>query len=481
MTASDVIIVWFRQDLRLADNPALAAAAASGARVVPLYIFDDDSAGEWALGAASRWWLHQSLISLDKSLHGKLSVLAGDANKILSRAASELGATAVYWNRCYEPWRLDSDRRIRKSLQAQSVAVRSSNASLLYEPTTVHKRDGSPYKVFTPYYRNGCLENGPEPRPLVSQPNNLELLSLPGSAQINDLQLLPAQRWYDSLAAEWTPGEQGAAQKLDTFLAEGIGNYTSGRDRPDQRFVSRLSPHLHFGELSPHQIRHRIMKSASGGEADANREHFLRELGWREFSTYLLYHWPEMPRSSLQRKFNRFPWREDPSGLKKWQTGQTGIPIVDAGMRELWQTGFMHNRVRMITASFLVKNLLLHWHHGEDWFWDTLVDADLANNSAGWQWVAGSGADAAPYFRIFNPVTQGRRFDPDGHYVREYVPELRQLPDKHLHAPWEAPAAVLQDAGVCLGRDYPQPLVDLKKSRVCALAAFRSLSPADPE
>ncbi|MEQ8206811.1 MAG: deoxyribodipyrimidine photo-lyase [Woeseia sp.] len=479
MTASEVIIVWFRQDLRLADNPALVAAAASGARVVPLYILDDDNAREWALGAASRWWLHQSLISLDKSLQGQLSVLRGAAHKILSRAASETGATAVYWNRCYEPWRIDRDRRIRKTLQAQSVAVRSYNGSLLYEPTTVHKRDGSPYKVFTPYYRNGCLENGAEPRPLVSQPKDLKLLRLPSSDRIDDLQLMPAQRWYDSIAAEWTPGELGAEQRLDRFLAEGIGHYTSGRDRPDQRFVSRLSPHLHFGELSPHQIRQRVMKSATGD--DENREHFLRELGWREFSTYLLYHWPEMTRSNLQRKFNRFPWREDPSGLQKWQTGQTGIPIVDAGMRELWQTGFMHNRVRMITASFLVKNLLLHWHHGEDWFWDTLVDADLANNSAGWQWVAGSGADAAPYFRIFNPVTQGRRFDPDGLYVREYVPELRQLPNKHLHAPWEAPATVLQDAGVCLGRDYPQPLVDLKESRVRALAAFRSMTPADPE
>lgn len=479
MTASDVIIVWFRQDLRLADNPALAAAAATGAQVLPLYILDDDNAGEWALGAASRWWLHQSLTSLDKSLHGKLSVLAGDAHEILLRTVSETGAAAVYWNRCYEPWRIDHDRRIRKSLQAQGVAVRSYNGSLLYEPTTVHKRDGSPYKVFTPYYRNGCLENAPKPRPLVDQPAGVAFLALPSSSRIEDLRLLPAQRWYERMATNWTPGESGAAQRLDAFLADGISHYSKGRDRPDQRFVSRLSPHLHFGELSPHQVRQRILQSVADDEPDKNREHFLRELGWREFSSYLLYHWPEMTRSNLQRKFNRFPWREDSSELQKWQNGQTGIPIVDAGMRELWQTGFMHNRVRMITASFLVKNLLLHWHHGENWFWDTLVDADLANNSAGWQWVAGSGADAAPYFRIFNPVTQARRFDPDGDYVREFVPELQPLPDKYLHAPWEAPAAVLQEAGIRLGRDYPQPLVDLKESRARALAAFRSMTPAD--
>lgn len=278
----------------------------------------------------------------------------------------------------------------------------------------------------------------------------------------------------------WTPGEQGAKQRLQAFLETGIRDYKTGRNRPDQEFVSRLSPHLHFGEISPHQVRHAVKSLDDNPENSADISHFLSELGWREFSYYLLYHWPKLPRENLQTTFDRFPWREDMESLTRWQRGQTGYPIVDAGMRELWRTGYIHNRVRMIVASFLVKNLLLHWHHGADWFWDTLVDADLANNSAGWQWVAGCGADAAPYFRIFNPVTQGQKFDPDGRYVRRYVPELDALPARFIHNPWDAPASLLKQAGITLGESYPYPTVDLKASRERALAAFHESRGAGP-
>jgi deoxyribodipyrimidine photo-lyase len=286
---------------------------------------------------------------------------------------------------------------------------------------------------------------------------------------------MPSKRWYDGIAEAWKPGEAGALERLESFLDEGIRNYKEDRNRPDLENVSRLSPHLHFGEISPHQVWHAANSLKATGGLENDIDHFLSELGWREFSYSLLYHWPALPHNNLQGKFDRFPWREDPASLRRWQRGQTGYPIVDAGMRELWQTGYMHNRVRMIVGSFLVKNLLLHWHQGEAWFWDTLVDADLANNSASWQWIAGCGADAAPYFRIFNPVTQGRKFDPNGVYVRRLVPEIAALPDKFLHSPWEAPAPVLAGVGIELGSDYPRPMVDLKASRERALEAFRSI------
>ena len=296
---------------------------------------------------------------------------------------------------------------------------------------------------------------------------------------LDELGLLPDINWYDEIAANWSPGEDGARKRLATFLDKGIGDYKEGRNRPDQRHVSRLSPHLHFGELSPNQAWYAVDDSGTGLDLETNADCFLSELGWREFSYNLLYNQPELPTRNLQKKFDRFPWREDAEALRRWERGKTGYPIVDAGMRELWRTGYMHNRVRMIVGSFLVKNLMLHWHHGEHWFWDTLLDADLASNSASWQWIAGCGADAAPYFRIFNPVTQGKRFDPEGRYVRHYVPELEALPDKYIHAPWEAPDDILAAADIRLGDTYPEPVVDLKASRERALAAFKSLgSPA---
>ena len=470
------VILWFRQDLRLTDNPALQAAVDAGQPILPIYILDDENSKDWAMGAASRWWLHQSLSSLNESLRGRMQFFRGDARTILPRLVQDVGADLVLWNRCYEPWRISRDTKIKEDLQRDEIAVRSFNGSVLWEPPNTNKPDGTPYRVFTPFYRRGCLQNGIPPREPLSAPDSLDLSTGSHGIPLDELALMPEINWYGGISAEWSPGESGAAARLDEFLANGLAHYDEGRNRPDQRYVSRLSPHLHFGEISPNQAWFAVNDRFTGKELSADADRFLSELGWREFSYNLLYNEPSLPTENLQRKFDRFPWREDEEALRRWQRGQTGYPIVDAGMRELWQTGYMHNRVRMIVGSFLVKNLMLHWLHGARWFWDTLVDADLASNSASWQWIGGCGADAAPYFRIFNPVTQGKKFDPEGLYVRRFVPELSGVPDKFLHNPWEAPAGVLDEAGVTLGDNYPQPAVDLKASRERALAAFKSLS-----
>ncbi len=477
MSTTAPVIAWFRQDLRLADNPALLAAADEGAPVLPVFILDDGSESGWQLGAASRWWLHQSLQSLDHSLAGKLVILRGDARELLPWLVREVGAAGVFWNRVYEPWCSQRDESIKDDLLHSSTPVRTFNGSLLFDPPNTNKPDGTPYRVFTPFYRKGCLQNGIPPREPLPAPAGLDLYDYAGGISLEELELMPGINWYGEIAETWTPGEEGAHARLDRFLSTAIDNYKDGRDRPDQEYVSRLSPHLRFGEISPNQAWHAVLDGRTPAEVSEDADHFLSELGWREFSYNLLYNEPSMTTRNLQRKFDRFPWRSDAEALSRWQRGETGFPIVDAGMRELWRTGYMHNRPRMIVGSFLVKNLMLHWLEGAAWFWDTLVDADLANNSAGWQWVAGCGADAAPYFRIFNPVTQGKRFDPEGRYVRRYVPELAELPDKHIHAPWEAPPDVLASAGVRLGDNYPKPIVDLKSSRERALAAFKSLSP----
>jgi deoxyribodipyrimidine photo-lyase len=444
--------------------------------VLPVYILDDIHSGEWAMGSASRWWLHHSLTQLNASLGGRLLVLRGDPLRLLPALVQQSQAGAVYWNRCYEPWRIARDKQLKELLLAQGSAVLSHNGSVLWEPWQVLKSDGTPYQVFTPFYRRGCLA-ATAPRTPLPAPAALQVRTVPGAGQagIDALALLPRIAWDTTMNTTWQVGEKAATARLEEFLSAGLNGYKEGRNFPQRANVSRLSPHLHYGELSPNQVWYEAQRQGLEQGVESDLDCFQSELGWREFSYSLLYHKPALSRLPLQSKFERFPWLDDPALLRAWQRGQTGYPLVDAGMRELWQTGYMHNRVRMVVGSFLVKNLLTHWHRGEEWFWDCLVDADLAANSASWQWIAGCGADAAPYFRVFNPVTQSERFDPQGEYIRRYVPELARLPDKYLHDPAAAPASVLSAGGVTLGRHYPHPVVDLKVSRERALAAFKGL------
>ena len=474
---STINIVWFRQDLRIRDNPALIAAAKNEAKILPIYILDDESAGEWKMGSASRWWLHKSLEKLNNSLQGNLRLFQGKADQILLDLTKNSYVKGVFWNRCYEPWRMTRDQLIKSQLKINNIETKSFNGSLLFEPPSIKKQDGTPYRVFTPFFRKGCLNEVHIPRePLIFDGEIKFEEKIKSDLGISQLNLLPSVNWYSGFSEEWSPGEQAAEKRLDEFVSCAINNYKIGRNRPDQNHISKLSPHIHFGEISPHNIWNKINRLVKDNINEESIDHFLSQLGWREFSHNLLYYWNDLPKTNLQEKFNNFNWASDERKLVAWQKGITGYPIVDAGMRQLWKTGYMHNRPRMITASFLVKNLLIHWHHGENWFWDTLVDADLANNSASWQWVSGCGADAAPYFRIFNPIIQGEKFDPNGDYVRKYVPELEDLPNKFIHKPWEASPEVLQEANVKLGKSYPRPIVDLRESRDKALFEFKRLS-----
>lgn len=466
----DKVIHWFRQDLRLSDNPAFCHATQESL-VLPIYILDDENAAEYAMGAASRVWLYHSLTALDQSLNGHLSLYKGDPLTIIKELCTTYSIQTVVWNRCYEPWRMKRDAAIKAALQKHGIKAKSFNASLLWEPWTVKKEDDTPYKVFTPFYRKGCL-NAEPPRNPLPKPKKIHSFKDESVAlDLAKLGLLPTVAWDKSIRAHWKIGEHWAQQQLQQFLKTGLPGYKKNRNFPAKPYVSRLSPHLHFGEVSPHQIWHTARNLPYTDDID----HFCSELGWREFSYNLLYYNPDLPKTNLQKKFDHFPWQENLATLQLWQKGLTGIPIVDAGMRELWQTGYMHNRVRMIVGSFLVKNLRTDWRYGERWFWDCLVDADLANNSASWQWVAGCGADAAPYFRVFNPVVQGQKFDPEGEYVKRYVPELKNLSIAYLFNPWDTPESVLENAGIVLGRDYPKPIVDLKLSREDALLAFQRL------
>ncbi len=468
--STNFVIHWFRQDLRITDNPSLSAAARQST-VLPIYILDDHNCGEYSLGAASRWWLHHSLIALNKSLKHNLYIYRGDPKKILIDLIRKHDVKAIYWNRCYEPWQLKRDKQIRNILNKEKISLEEFNGSLLWEPWDTLKADGTPYKVFTPYYKNACA-NGSPPRIPISKPLKITFSkSEKNNLTIDELGLLTKHQWHKKLHADWQPGELNAQNRLHDFINHKLTHYKTGRDFPALDSVSRLSAHLHFGEISPLQAWYGV-KSV---EASDGQEHFIRELAWREFSYHLLYYFPKLPKQNLQSKFDAFPWSDNKDYLLCWQKGQTGHPLVDAGMRQLWQTGYMHNRIRMVTGSFLVKNLLLHWHHGAQWFWDCLIDADLANNSASWQWIAGCGADAAPYFRVFNPSTQGQKFDPDGEYTRQFVPELAKLPNKYLFNPWEAPKDILQKAGVELGKNYPFPIVDLKLSRIRALDAYKTI------
>jgi deoxyribodipyrimidine photo-lyase len=467
-----VSLVWFRQDLRLADNPSLRAAAAGP--ILPLYLLDDDAPGRWAMGGAHRWWLHHSLASLAHDLNeagAPLVLRRGDAARIIAGLVAETGAVAVHAGRMVEPWARTQEAAVLAALPG-GVALHLHRAATLYEPGTIRSKTGGAYGIYTPFARAARAMG--EPPPPQPAPRRLQGLSA-ATESLDEWRLLPAKPdWAGGLRETWRPGEAGAQARLRHFMDGRIDGYDAGRNTPGEDLTSMLSPYLHWGELSPAQVWHAAMAAGRG----VGLERFLAELLWHEFSANLLWHNPHLPDAPLRPDFSRLRWRTDPAGLRAWQTGQTGVPIVDAGMRQLWHTGWMHNRVRMIAGSFLVKHLLVSWIEGERWFWDTLVDGDLAVNAQSWQWVAGSGVDSSPFFRVFNPVTQAEKFDRGGAYVRRWVPEIAALPDRWLHAPWTAPAEVLSDAGVALGSSYPGPVVALDAGRERALAAFRALRPA---
>lgn len=474
---NDINIVWFRNDLRVSDNPAVFEAAKSR-NILPIYILDDTITEKFKIGSASRYWLHHSLESLNKSLGNKLNVYYGNSNDILRAIINrnKFSVKSIFYNKIFEPWHIKNDTEIEAVLKALGVEIKSFNASLLWDPEKIKKSDGNIYKVFTPFYRN-CYVNAKHPRePLPIPPKMSIIYDVENHTKISDLNLLPHIKWYQVIEETWEIGEQAAQNKLQYFVDNNIVSYKENRNYPSKPNISRLSPHLHFGEISPNQIYYAAQLELEKYPANSSDiDCFLSEIAWREFSYYLLYHFPELPVKNFQSKFDNFPWNSNSEVLDAWKRGMTGYPIIDAGMRQLWQTGFMHNRVRMIVASFLVKNLLIHWKEGAKWFWDCLVDADLASNSASWQWVAGSGADAAPYFRIFNPILQGEKFDPDGLYTRQFVPELSKLPNKYLFKPWESSSEILKAAGVVLDKTYPLPIIDLKNSRDIALSAYKAL------
>lgn len=474
MTNSENVLLWLRLDLRLADNPALRAAVKTGLPVIPVFVWAPEEDGNEAPGTAAHWWLHQSLTALEQSLRAtgsRLVVRRGPTAAALLQLAKETGARRIFWNRVYEPAALGREPELRKQLEAAGIAVETCNGSLLFEPGSIRTTAGRSFRVFTPFWRALWNQRG-SLRPPVRAPKKVSApRAWPQSLRIGDLHLQPAIDWAGGIRAAWVPGEGSAQRRLRRFAQGAVSAYGAKRDRTDEDGTSRLSPHLHFGEISPIQIWHAVA-GKPGAEA------YLRQLAWREFAWHLLSENPETPTQPFQREFRKFPWRKNARQLRAWQKGKTGYPFVDAAMRQLWTTGWMHNRARLVVASFLVKDLLIPWQQGAAWFLDTLVDADLANNTMGWQWVAGCGVDAAPYFRIFNPVTQAERFDPEGSYVRRWVPELAALPTRWIHQPWEAPSAVLAKAEVRLGTNYPRPLVDHTAARQAALAALQAMKQA---
>ncbi len=477
------ILVLMNGALRLSDHPALYKASETGVPVIPVYIYDDESRGVRPLGGASKLWLLKSLDSLTKSLDqldSKLIIRRGATLEVLRNLVAETDAGGIYMTRRYSPWTRDIEEDIHGFAVNSQIECRRFGGNLLVEPEEPKTLQGKPYGVFSPFWRKlqeilGAVMPLPLPQKLEAPAVWPESESL----SANDITPKP-HHWFAPIEEAWKVGEAGAAAKLKRFTEEAVHHYAKGRDLPGHDFTSQLSPYLAFGEISPRQIWYHVQEATEGRpECEKGAYSYLREIGWREFSYHLLFHNKEMPNEPLRQNFRDFPWfKGEGDTLTAWQKGKTGFPIIDAGMRQLWQTGWMHNRVRMIVASFLVKDLLWHWHEGEEWFWDTLVDADIANNTASWQWVAGCGADAAPFFRIFNPVTQGEKFDPDGTYIRKYVPELKHMPDKFIHRPFEAPLLVLKEADVELGDTYPEPIVDRKKTRVDALAAYETVKVA---
>lgn len=478
--ADKPIIFWFRRNLRIADNPGMSAAAQAGAPVIPFFVLDENTPS--AMGSASHWWLSRSLARLDGELRrcGSCLILRkGEFGHEIKQLAEETGAEALYFTRGCEPDILQLESRLKSEFEDTGIECRRYGGQLLVEPEDVANASGGPYRVFTPFYK-ACL--GKEAiREIVAAPHEIPAPGQwPNSDRLEDWKLEPSMPdWAREMHEFWAPGEEGAKARLKAFIENAFEGYADKRDRPDLDGTSRLSPHLAFGEISPHQIWHAIHHATERkGGLGSDAKSFFRELFWREFSTHLLFHCPSLPEKPFRAEFAQFPWISDREKLTAWQQGRTGYPIVDAGMRQLWALGWMHNRLRMIAASFLTKHLLIDWREGADWFRDTLVDADLANNSASWQWVAGSGADAAPYFRIFNPILQGRKFDPGGEYVRRWVPELASLPEEHIHAPWDAPDSLLEINGITLGKDYPYPIIEHKSGRERALKAYETMKAA---
>ena len=471
-------LVWFRNDLRLADQPALQAALAAGQVPVCVYVHEPEEEGDWRPGAASEAWRHRSLATLDADLRARgsrLRLFRGPSLPVLQAVAAACDAEAVYWTRRYEPAIERRDAAIKRALREQGLHAESFDGALLFEPWQLATKQGEPYRVFTPFWRSALADW--RQHPLSDAPASLpDLAGDPDGVRLEVLRLAPGRGWDADFWNHWTPGEAGAREALEVFVDGALRGYRDGRDRPDRTGTSRLSPHLHFGEIAPWRIVAALEAERSAATA-ADIDAFLRQLGWREFAHHLLHHFPHTPHDNFNPRFDGFDWaRPDQRALDAWRAGRTGVPIVDAGMRELWQTGWMHNRVRMVAASWLCKHMRQHWREGARWFWETLVDADLAYNTLGWQWVAGTGADAAPYFRVFNPVTQARRFDPEGRYVARWLPELAALPPPLRHAPWDDAALARR-----LAPGYPaKPAVDLGEGRDAALAAYRALRDPAP-
>lgn len=460
MSEQNPILVWFRNDLRVHDHPALREAADSGAPVVPIYLHCPKTEGTWKRGAASNWWLHHALNDLAGLLEKRGSRLVlrsgDDPAELLKKLIEETGADQIFWNRRYEPAAIETDTRLKKEFAAKSF-----HGDMLWEPNRVKTQSGDPYKVFTPFYKAlQKLEEPPEPLPAPQHVESPQ--QFPQSEDLDHWKLCPRIPWDQDFYEEWDPTCKGAKKQASLFLEEAVDDYKSNRDVPSKAGTSRISPYLHFGQITSRTLWHEAAEESSKG-----REAYTRQLVWRDFAKQLLFHFPHTANHPLQEKYADFPWVKDQKALQKWQKGQTGYPIIDAGMRELWATGWMHNRVRMIVASFLVKDLLISWKEGAEWFWDTLVDADLANNSLGWQWAGGCGADAAPYFRVFNPILQSKKFDSEGTYIRRWVPELRPLSNEEIHEPWEAPHPP---------EDYPEPIVDHYEARDRALEALSTIT-----
>jgi deoxyribodipyrimidine photo-lyase len=481
-TTAGASIVWFRRDLRINDNLALAAALDTGGDVVCVYIREPDDALAGAHGAAQTWWLNGSLEKLDAALRrrgNRLLLMTGRPQDVLDSLIKKTGAGCVFWNRRYDEVSRDIDSVIKKDLRERKIDARSFEGFLLHDPMALTTGQGKRFSVYSPFWR--AFEAQYTPPDAIDAPKKIPACAAaPAGEDLASWALLPTKPdWAAGFRETWTPGEDGAMAALDAFLDEAVKGYKKNRDIPGHKTTSRLSPHLAFGEISPHRVW-RATEGLSDTIPAEDVIHFRKELAWREFSWHLLFHVPDLPRQNLNKKFDAFPWADNPEGVSVWTRGLTGYPIVDAGMRELWRTGWMHNRVRMIVASFLIKDLLVHWTEGEAWFRDTLVDVDLASNAASWQWVAGCGADAAPYFRIFNPIKQGETFDPDGAYVRRYCPELARLPDRYIHKPWEASREVLSQAGVRLGETYPKPMVDHDRARKAALASYSEITGSNP-